>query len=615
MPDCSPSWFVVLPDCEPARRIVERLSRFATRCVSHASGRPWLLGDWAAEDAVTVAAGDLRVVVLGRSGPDVRTALGRLRRLSDLDGLAGGPTSGCHVLASLDGTVRVQAPVFGARRLFHAVAGEVTVAADRAHTLAWLSGAGLDDGQLAARLAYGGLPHPLAHGSVWREVHGLAGHDALYLCPDGGSRTTRWWRAPAPVLSAAEGAAGLRQALLDAVASRIRPGEAVAADLSGGLDSTSVCFAAAAAGADLRTVTIRWTGEYNEDVRWARLAAEQLSVVAGLVYEPDQLPTYLTGVDRRWQPSDEPTLLPRGEAQRRAVAADLLDVGAQVYLCGHGGDAMVHAPWHHLRDTFRRRPLLALRHAAGYRAMARWSFGDTVRALADSRPYRKWLAGLADDLAGEPTAGGAPRGWGDGLWLPPWSGSGALDAAAAALLSAARTARPLAGTRGQHARIQAMQASGRQARQLEQASSLTGLPILAPFCDDRVAAACLAVRPDETRSPWDYKPLLKAAMRDLVPPRSLSRTTKDHATGEWYRGLRAHRRALIDLADGSLLAERGLVRPDALRAALTSPETLRTPTVALEQTVWLECWLRDLADNPEPAFVRKERRHDPAVTC
>jgi asparagine synthase (glutamine-hydrolysing) len=59
------------------------------------------------------------------------------------------------------------------------------------------------------------------------------------------------------VLPVAEGAEGLRQALLDAVASRIRPGEAVAADLSGGLDSPSVCFAAAAAGADLRTV--RWS--------------------------------------------------------------------------------------------------------------------------------------------------------------------------------------------------------------------------------------------------------------------------------------------------------------------------------------------------------------------
>jgi asparagine synthase (glutamine-hydrolysing) len=246
--------------------------------------------------------------------------------------------------------------------------------------------------------------------------------------------------------------------------------------------------------------------------------------------------------------------------------------------------------------------------------MARWSFGDTVRALADSRPYPSWLAGLADGLAaGSPAAGGAPRGWGDELWLPPWSGPHAVDAAADALRSAARSARPLATTRGQHAWIEAMRASGRQARQLELASGATGLPILAPFCDDRVAVACLAVRPDETRSPWDYKPLLKAALRDLVPARSLSRTTKDHATREWYRGLRAHRDAVAGLAEGSLLADRGLVAADAVRAALASPETLRTPTVALEQTVWLECWLRDLAHHPEPVFVSEERAHGPAT--
>jgi asparagine synthase (glutamine-hydrolysing) len=434
----------------------------------------------------------------------------------------------------------------------------------------------------------------------------VPGQDALYLDAGGGWRTTRWWRAPDPVLPVAEGATALRQALADAVASLVGPGDAVAADLSGGLDSTSVCFTAAAAGADLRTVTIRWTGEFNEDPRWADLAAGHLPVTARLVYEPDDLPPYLTGLGNRQPPSDEPTLLPRGEAQRRHIARDLLDLGARVHLCGHGGDAMAHAPWQYLHDTIRRRPLTTLRHAAGYRAMARWRLTDTVRVFTDFRPYRRWLTGLAEDLvARAPRVGGAPRGWGEGLWLAPWSGDRAAEAAAEALRSAARTAQPLASTRGQHARIHAMQTSGRQARQLWLASSEAGLPILAPFCDDRVAAACLAVLPEQTRGPWDYKPLLKAAMRGLLPPGSLARTTKDHATREWYRGLRAHRRELAALADGSVLAERGLVRLDRLREALASPETLTTPTVALEQTIWMECWLRDLADHPEPTFLKK----------
>jgi hypothetical protein len=37
--------------------------------------------------------------------------------------------------------------------------------------------------------------------------------------------------------------------------------------------------------------------------------------------------------------------------------------------------------------------------------------------------------------------------------------------------------------------------------------------------------------------------------------------------------------------------------------------------VALEQTVWLECWLRDLAGHPQPAFLGKEYTRDPTAAC
>lgn len=52
------------------------------------------------------------------------------------------------------------------------------------------------------------------------------------------------------------------------------------------------------------------------------------------------------------------------------------------------------------------------------------------------------------------------------------------------------------------------------------------------------------MRAQDTHTPWQYKPLLVAAMGELVPLRLLARTTKDGSAAEWYAGLRAHRAEL-----------------------------------------------------------------------
>lgn len=94
----------------------------------------------------------------------------------------------------------------------------------------------------------------------------------------------------------------------------------------------------------------------------------------------------------------------------------------------------------------------------------------------------------------------------------------------------------------------------------------TGLPLAVPFLDDQVIEACLAVRAHELTTPWQYKALTKAAMRGIVPPRSLDRVTTAEGSAEEEAGLRASRDDLLALCEGSRLAELGLVDPDRLRA-------------------------------------------------
>ncbi|CAM5718928.1 hypothetical protein SCALM49S_07184 [Streptomyces californicus] len=75
---------------------------------------------------------------------------------------------------------------------------------------------------------------------------------------------------------------------------------------------------------------------------------------------------------------------------------------------------------------------------------------------------------------------------------------------------------------------------------MEDIGTTIGLPVAAPFYDDRVLEATLAVRLPDRISPWRYKPLLVEAMRGVVPDALLARTTKDRMSSDEHQGLREH---------------------------------------------------------------------------
>ncbi|MFE3022105.1 asparagine synthase-related protein [Streptomyces sp. NPDC059256] len=117
-----------------------------------------------------------------------------------------------------------------------------------------------------------------------------------------------------------------------------------------------------------------------------------------------------------------------------------------------------------------------------------------------------------------------------------------------------------------------------------------------PFTDDAVIEAVLSVRPGERVAALRYKPLLAAAMNDIVPAAVLARRTKGEYTADANKGLRRHRQDLLDLFGNSRLADAGLIDPTLLRTALQHPPTIQLHG-ALAVTLGCEVWLRSL-DHP-----------------
>ncbi|WP_188295461.1 asparagine synthase-related protein [Streptomyces sp. CBMA156] len=593
--------FVVLPDTDAGAAVAAVWGTAQRRALHHPSGRPWILGHWPSGEAVTAQAGPVALAVLGTSDADphrLRHHAERSRDPHEALAAAHDLAGSFHLLATAHGTVAARGTLSGLRRLHLAEIDGVPVLADRADVLAAAAGLTPSTDHLALRLAHP-LPHPADTLPLWPGITPVPPHHTAELAPHRPARTTAHWHPPAPVRPPAEAATALGQALRRAVDTRTRGGGLVAADLSGGLDSTPLCFLAATGPADLLTVTLGSLDPRHDDAVWAERAAHHLPGKR-LVLPAEDLPAMFAGIDTPGPQGDEPFAWTRTRARDEAVARLLADHGARLRISGEGGDEVLQALPAYLRTLLARHPATAARHLRGHRARLRWKLPDALRALTDPRPYPAWLAHAAERLT-HPHPPGTTQllGWGIEPRLPPWATAHAADLAREQL-RALRDTRPLAPEHAQHQVLHMVRHSASAMRQLTDATARAGVPYSVPLLDDRVLDACLAADPATRGTPFAYKPLLTAAVAPDMPADLLRRTGKGDFTPDTHQGLARHRAGLAALIEDSALVRAGLVDPDTLRRACLGLYPPGTPYAALDATLACEHWLRAHATSPHP---------------
>jgi asparagine synthase (glutamine-hydrolysing) len=592
-----PSWFVVLEDSEASGPAAAALRGRAASVLYHLSGRPWLLGCWPVDTAAVADAGSTQLVVIGQHAVTpgrLAEEAGRVREVADLDRLAASLAGSLHLIASVAGRVRVQGTVTSVRRVFCARIGGAAVAADRADVLAGLLDARPDEQRLALHLLEPHNLYPLAGQPIWREVEVVPTGHHLILDGDGGRRLVRSWSPPEPVVPMAEGAPALREALAAAVALRTHGHPLVSSDL-GGLDSTSLCSLAAHGSAEVVAYTAASPDPLADDVAWARRTVAGLGNVEHHVIPAETMPLPYAGLSELDEPFDEPFSAAVEHQRLLATVHRAAARGSRLHLIGFGGDELLYGSLAHLHSLLRSKPRTALGHLRGFAAKYRWPRGSMLRQLSDTRPYRHWLAGVAGTLAEPPPPMQEPLlDWGFAPRLPPWTTPAAVQTVAELIRAEAATAEPLAAGRGQHRELEGMRFVSRIARQYAQLAARLGVTVAAPYYDDRVIEAGLAVRPEERITPWRYKPLIQEAMRGIVPDESLARQTKANGSGDSDPGLRRHRAELLALWEDSRLGRLGLIDAAALRGLCRGTLPPEWALGGLDQTVACELWLRSL---------------------
>ncbi|MGW1992105.1 asparagine synthase-related protein [Embleya sp. NPDC001921] len=592
--------FLILPDVSvPESITVGNAGQRPLRCLAHASGRPWLVGHWADEDVTVLVAGTRRLVVFGRTRLDTDTAtriLARARSPHDLDALARTLPGSIHLLASIDGRIRAQGALSGTRQIFHTRLAGVTVAADSPGRLAHLVGAPLDRDVLALRLATPGAPWPLSTRTVWTGIDQLDAGCRLDIDTRGARRAVRWWQPPAAEVPLPRAADSVRAVIRDAVAVRTAGGRTVSADLSGGLDSTGLCFVAAAGEGTLLTHHWRPLDAANDDTTWAERAAELLPAARHRVDGPADGPGWLDEVADPGIVDGAHGPLPwsRNLARMEHVARDSAARGATVHLMGVGGDELFSVTPTHLRTLVRTHPLTGLPAVLRCRALNRWGLLPTLRGLTDNDSFADaLLAGARGLHAPAPRPSQVFMGWAPHPRLPVWASASAAASVRRLLVDAAADdPRPLHPERDRHQILEGVLHGGAAIRGMGEVLSRFGIDLAAPYLDDRVVEAVLSVRTRDRMPRGGFKPILTTALRGLVPDELLARRGKGDFSAEFHAGVEHNRRRLAELCEDLRLARLGLVDAAALRAALSGPKPDTAALAPFENTLACESWLR-----------------------
>jgi asparagine synthase (glutamine-hydrolysing) len=565
----------------------------------------WTSGPWRPGELRTATCPGGAVVTLGqclagegRMRADLERALetGRPQELTRWPG-------GYLALVVRDGELTAFVDPAGQFPLYYRHTGGGTVVGSSAAAVARAAGMGgrPDRLALAARIFCPGVPSLAGRRSALEGVCRLGGGQALRATRAG---LTRWtWEPLVPTGrgGAAEAAGALGAALDAAVRARAAGGRRVTADFSGGLDSTSLAFLAAPhLPAPLTVVTHHQPGAPAGDLEHARRYAAldgrlRLDVVtatdAALPYQRLEEPAACD------EPDQAAAVRARLTLRLERVAA----AGGEVHLGGEGADALLAAPPAYLGDLARRgsprrlarecRILGRRRHVAPAAVAAR---ALRLARTPMARALRDLAAALARPAARDPH-------WADAIawWAPPgtetaWLTPGARADLAGLALAASADTPPGLGA-GDHAALCELRASATVQQRLGELARGFGVWPQAPFLDNDVVRACLALPARDRAAPPAVKPLLTAALAGRVPGAVLARTTKGDYTGEDYRGARLAAAGLRSLIGESRLADLGIVSPPAVAASLDRALAgAAAPFPAFNRLLAAEVWLRDL---------------------
>lgn len=375
----------------------------------------------------------------------------------------------------------------------------------------------------------------------------------------------------------------------DAVRSRLRTDGPVFAELSGGLDSSSiVCMAdhlisrGEAQAPRLEPVSQVYNISTSADERKFIAHVEERRGRRGYHFCEDEYPLLSPISDEGRLLGLNPCLV--SEAYHRGLAGAMRGVGARVLLSGQGGDEMTNSrydPFPELGDLMQRLRIIAL-----HRCLTAWS-------RARNRPYLDvvWKSLILPSLPRRfrPAPKGVPL-IGPSSWFTP-EYSARMDLRERLLgpveLFGFRSPSEKDQVRGFLSVTRNIGAGYR--------TGISEFLVSYPFTHRPLVEFLQAIPHAQRIRPGETRSLLRRALRDVLPEKIIARKGKTNPREALFSAVAREYKPLSELFLDARVCSLGYLKEGVLQDALRRARAgLSTQSVLLLKTVALEVWLRSL---------------------
>lgn len=404
--------------------------------------------------------------------------------------------------------------------------------------------------------------------------------------------------------------------LQDAVAQRGSHPLGLSADMSGGLDSSSLAFLAAATDLESLPLFTAIHADFEEgDIEYARKYAAMNSKFDLSVFDVSTLAdtTLESFLRTPWSPDIsmcigmEPHISDYLQQYYAFIAQQ--NGGRRIHMTGSGGDEIAAVDMAYLSDLFREgsfkrfitegKAWARLKNTSPYELMTR----------AATRTPAMFIQQEVEKIRSAAGHGPGPYISAQNAlftWLTP----DALQATADAMEAQYESYTPVPaalGFGGYSARNALLGSAHDVATSRHYAKS--DIYMQPPFLDNDVVKAAFALKATHRGNPYTAKPLLQQSLRGRIPEEVLVRNTKGAYEQAHAQALGPSKRVLLDmLLSDSRLADSGILHTKTITDALQYGYLTRGQVQAVRGLISLEGWLRSF-DKPA---VRPVQR--PSVT-
>ncbi|MFF4122837.1 asparagine synthase-related protein [Microbispora rosea] len=591
--------FLALPDRDLDHHIAGRLSwDVEPDVLRHPSGRPWILTDdlshWAVRD---LADGTRIAVPEANSDPVVAAEVDDLSTSARVDDIAKSLTLHSFLLVSADGQQRLQGSLSTQRQLFWSMVNGVALASNSPRVLREVTQPQVDETWLALSLVKALPIHPFAPRTPWVGLCSLGIGEWLRIDARGSARPVRWWVPPASGEDFASSADAVRASLREAAGGAIHSGaRRVSADLSGGLDSTSLCFLLADLDAEFTTYRTSSMSPWNDETTRAREVARDLRLP---LHEFPPLAEQSTAFDLDPDPSpasiaEGPLVWAASRGYLDLLADELCRTGAHVHFTGLGGDELFDVVPGFFRALWRENAVAALRRMRRFQLTQKQRLVSLLRGASSRESYQRYFLRVAASIAHDaPSRPEDAYSWFPPVVLPRWITTKARNLIVQAFFDAATSApEPLGRDPLAHQTVESVTFQGKILRQFSEVYGQYDIRWCAPFTDSRVVRAVLRAPASARISDSVDKPLLAATMNGIAPSGFYDKRGRGDFTSDIYAEHRARRDKLLVEFKDSCLVERDLVQRDLIEPILAEPAASDIGLLEIEKLVTAERWLR-----------------------